>query len=43
LTRSQVCVPESSSTSYDQAVFVDQAVDASLFPDAILDEVGRFG
>jgi hypothetical protein len=37
-----LCVPRISSTSCDQAVFVDQATDASLFPDAVLVEVGRF-
>jgi hypothetical protein len=36
-------VPETSSTSCDQAVFVDQATDASVSSDAVLAEVGRFG
>jgi hypothetical protein len=38
-----VCVPETSSTSCDQAVFVDHATDMSLSPDAVLVEVDRFG
>ena len=41
--RCGLCVPKTSSTSCDQAIFVDQATDASLFPDAVLVEVGRFG
>jgi len=36
-------VPRSSSTSRDQAVFVDQATDASLSSDAVLPEIDRFG
>ena len=36
-------VPRSSSTSCDQAVFVDQATDASLSPDPVLPEIDRFG
>jgi site-specific recombinase XerC len=36
-------VPKTSSTSCDQAIFVDQATDASVFSDAVLVEVGRFG
>jgi hypothetical protein len=39
----QVCVPKISSTSCHQAVFVDQAADASLSSDVVLVEVGRFG
>ena len=38
-----LCVPKTSSTSCDQAIFVDQATDASLFSDAVLVEVDRFG
>jgi hypothetical protein len=30
-----VCVPKTSSTSCDQAIFVDQASDVSLFPDVL--------
>jgi hypothetical protein len=41
--RRQVCVPETSSTSCDQAVFVDHATDMSLSLDAVLVEVDRFG
>ena len=40
---SGLCVPKTSSTSCDQSIFVDQATDATLFPDAALVEVGRFG
>ena len=36
-------VPRSSSTSRDQAVFVDQATDASLSSDPVLSEIDRFG
>jgi len=36
-------VPKTSSTSCDQAVFADQATDASLFSGAVLVEVDRFG
>jgi hypothetical protein len=39
----KVCVPKTSSTSCDQAIFVDQASDVSLFSDAVLVEVDRFG
>jgi hypothetical protein len=42
-TLRNLCVPESSPISCGQAVFVDQAVDASLFPDAILGELDGFG
>jgi hypothetical protein len=38
-----LCVPKTSSTSCDQAVFVDQAADASLSSDVALVEIGRFG
>jgi hypothetical protein len=38
-----MCVPKSSSTSCEQAIFVDQATDTSLFDDAILIEAGRRG
>jgi hypothetical protein len=31
-----LCVPKTSSTSCDQAIFVDQATGASLFSDAVL-------
>jgi hypothetical protein len=36
-------VPKTSSTSCDQAIFADQTTDASLFPDAVLVEIGQFG
>ena len=36
-------VPRISSTSCDQAVFVDQASDASVFSDAVLLKIDRFG
>jgi hypothetical protein len=36
-------VPRSSSTSRDQAVFVDQATYASLSSDPVLSEIDRFG
>jgi hypothetical protein len=38
-----VCVPKTSSASCDQVVFVDQPTDTSLFSDAVLAEVDRFG
>ena len=38
-----LCVPRTSSTSCDQAVFADQATDARLSSDAVLTEIGRFG
>jgi len=38
-----VCVPKTSSALRDQAIFVDRAVGASLFADAVLVEIGRFG
>jgi hypothetical protein len=34
---------EPHPTSRDQAIFVDQATDASLFPNAVLLEIDRFG
>ncbi len=36
-------VPKTSSTSCDQAVFVDRADDAGLSPDAVLVKIDRFG
>jgi hypothetical protein len=40
----EVCGPKTSSTSCDQAIFVDQATDASLLPDpATLAEVDWLG
>ena len=36
-------VPKTSSTSRDQAIFVDQATDASVSSDAVVLEIGRFG
>ena len=38
-----LCVPKTSSTSCDQAIFVDQATDASLSSDAVLLKIDRFG
>ena len=38
-----VCVPKTSSTSCDQAVFVDQATGVSLPSDAVPVEISRFG
>ena len=38
-----LCVPKTSSTSRDQAVFVDQATDAGLPSDAVPVEIDRFG
>jgi len=38
---SSLCVPKTSSTSCDQAVFVDRATDMSPSPDAVLVEVDR--
>jgi hypothetical protein len=40
---SDLCVPRTSSTSCDQAIFVDQAADASLSSDAVLGEIDRLG
>ena len=38
-----VWVPKTSSTSCDQAIFVDQPSDMSSFSDAVVAEVDRFG
>src|ERR1019366_328020 len=38
-----LCVPKTSSTSCDQAIFADQATDASVSSDAVLTEIDRFG
>jgi hypothetical protein len=38
-----LCVPKISSTSCDQVIFVDQATDVRLFPDAVLVEIDRLG
>jgi hypothetical protein len=38
-----LCVPKTSSKSCDQAIFVDQATDASVSSDAVLVEIDRFG
>ena len=43
LDRIRLCVPKTSSTSCDQAIFVDQATDASLFSDAVLAEIDWLG
>jgi transcriptional regulator of met regulon len=37
------CVPKTSSTSCDQAVFVDRATGVSLPSDAVPVEIDRFG
>jgi hypothetical protein len=39
----RLCVPKTSSVSCDQAIFVEQATDASLFSDAVLAEVDWLG
>ena len=39
----ELCVPRTSSTSCDQAIFVDQATGASVFSDAVLLQIDRFG
>ena len=39
---SPLCVPKTSSRSCEQAIFVDQATDASLPPEAVLLKVDRF-
>jgi hypothetical protein len=39
----ELYVPKTSSTSCDQAIFVDQATDVSVFSDAVLVEVDRLG
>jgi hypothetical protein len=36
-------VPKTSSTSCDQAIFVDRATDASVSSDAVLAEIDRLG
>jgi len=38
-----VCVPKTSSTSGDQAVFVDRATGVSLPSDAVPVEIDRYG
>ena len=38
-----LCVPKTSSTSCDQAIFVDQTTDASLFSDVVLVEIDWLG
>jgi hypothetical protein len=38
-----LCVPKTSSTSCDQAIFVNQATEASLFSDAVLVGIDRVG
>jgi hypothetical protein len=38
-----LCVPKISSTSCDQAIFVDQATNASLSSDAVVLKADRFG
>src|ERR1035441_2374867 len=38
-----LCVPKTSSTSCDQAIFVDQGTDARLSSDAVLTEIDRLG
>src|ERR1035437_4291352 len=38
-----LCVPKTSSTSCDQAIFADQATDASVSSDAVLTEIDRVG
>ena len=38
-----LCVPKTSSTLCNQAVFVDQATNSSLFLDAVVVEIDRFG
>jgi hypothetical protein len=38
-----LCVPKISSTSRDQAIFVDQATDTSLSADPVLRKIDRFG
>ncbi len=39
----KLCVPRTSSTSCDQAVFVDHATDASVSSDTVLLKIDRFG
>ena len=43
LALADLCVPKTSSRSCDQVIFVDQATDASVFSDAVLTEIDRFG
>src|ERR1017187_10682624 len=43
LDRAAVCVPKTSSTSCDQAIFADQGTDARLSSDAVLTEIDRLG
>jgi len=38
-----LCVPITSSTSCDQAIFVDQAADLGLSSDAVQVEIDRLG
>jgi hypothetical protein len=38
-----LCVPKTSSTSCDQAIFVDHATDAGFFPYAVPVEIDRIG
>jgi hypothetical protein len=38
-----LCVPRTSSTSCDQAIFVDHAIDASVSSDAVSLKIDRFG
>ena len=38
-----LCVPKFSSTSCDQAIFVDQTTDARLFSDVVLAEIDWLG
>ena len=38
-----LCVPKTWSTSCDQAIFIDQATDASVTSDAVLLKIDRFG
>ncbi len=42
-TFQDLSVPKTSSTSCDQAVFVDQTTDASLSSDPVLTEIDRLG
>jgi len=38
-----LCVPVTSSTSCDQVIFVDHAIDVSLSSDAVQVEIDRLG
>jgi hypothetical protein len=38
-----LCVPKTSSTSCDQAIFVHQAADVSVSSDAVLLKIDRLG